>query len=71
MRSIKSRFDYQIRKNPGLSTLICFNKAIMGQRFKSKSIRENFNELVDKKDYQESDKKKILKYSYELSFDKL
>ncbi len=62
MRSIKARFNKVQKKNPYLSTIICFNIAIRNQGFKKKKLIENFNKLVDKNDYCKKDKKEIIKF---------
>lgn len=71
MRSIEYRFRSIQRKNPGLSTFICFSKAIQGKRFNQEVIRKGFNKLVDKNDYAEDEKMTHLKYLYAITRDPL
>ncbi len=67
MKSIQRRFDNIQEKHPYWSSIICFNEAIKEQSFSKKNIYYWFLQLVDKDDYQESDKKDILSFLLNLS----
>jgi len=69
MRSIEKRFKYREERNPGWSSWTCFADAIIGQNFNRKILREHFNNLVDKNDYEKKDKMQLLKYLYLLTED--
>lgn len=69
MRSIEKRFKHREEKNPCWSSWVCFADAIMGQNFNRKILREHFNNLVDKNDYEKKDKMQLLKYLYLLTED--
>lgn len=69
MRSIERKFNYIRREHPSWSTWTCFTKAIHGRNFSKDKIKRWFNELVDKNDYEEKDKMKLLKYLYEINKD--
>ncbi len=60
MKSIQRRFSNVQEKNPYWSSIICFNEAIKEQGFSQKNIYYWFLRLVDKDDYDKSDKKEIL-----------
>jgi len=64
MRSIKARFNNISRRNPNLSSYICFTEIIKGQNFSKRRIALGFNELVDKEDYNKGDKKELLHQLY-------
>lgn len=67
MRSINARFKQRQKENPCWSSWTCFADAIIGQNFKKETIREKFNELVEKEDYEKKDKMQLLRYLYQLS----
>ncbi len=67
MRSIKRRFTNEQDKSPELSSFINFGTAIKSQRFSKDMIHRWFNKLVDKEDYQKSDKNEILKHLVSIS----
>lgn len=67
MRNLKARFMHREERNPGWSSWTCFADAIMGQNFNRKILREHFNNLVDKNDYEKKDKMQLLKYLYLLT----
>lgn len=67
MRSIERRFNQNRNRNPGWSTWTCFADAIMDQNFNKESIQKNFNKLVDKNDYVQSEKMQLFKYLYQIS----
>lgn len=60
MKSIKRRFDNISEKYPFWSSFICFQRAIEGQKFETRTIRHWFKKLVDKDDYDRKDRKAIL-----------
>jgi hypothetical protein len=62
MRNIKSRFEAMTKKYPNHSSFICFGRAVWGQKFSQRFISQHFNELVDKDDYDRSDRKELIKH---------
>ena len=67
MKSIARRFNRLRIEHPYWSTIICFNEAIRGQKFRSSLVLRWFNKLVNKNDYSKSDKKDIAAYLKKLS----
>ena len=67
MKSIRRRFIRISNTNHYWSTYICLTEAIRGQKFSKKTIHYWFYKLVDKNDYQRSDKKHILSHLRMLS----
>jgi hypothetical protein len=63
MRSIERRFN--ISKNT--TTITKFYDAIAYQKFSKDRIKRYFNQLVDKDDYDQSDKRAILQDLYRLT----
>lgn len=64
MRSLERSFKEIVRKNPNLSTITCFSKTVLGRGFTKEIIKKYFRLLVDKNDYQNSDKGALLKDLY-------
>lgn len=62
MKSIERRFNNIFKKNPYWSSYICFTEAIKGQDFGKQAMAYWFNKLVDKDDYDKSDKKALLSF---------
>ena len=62
MKSIERRFNNILKKNPYWSSYICFAEAIKAQNFSDQTMRHWFNKLVDKDDYDKSDKKALLSF---------
>ncbi len=60
MRSIERRFTNLKEKNSNLGDCINFVKAIRGQNFSKDMISRWFNKLVDKNEYDASDKKALI-----------
>jgi len=69
MRSVERRFLNIQKENPNFSSYICFAKAIRGQNFSNKIVREWFNKLVDEDDYAKAEKWEILKNLFNLKTD--
>ncbi len=67
MKSINRRFHAIQAKKPDLSSIICFNEAVYGQGFSGKNLYYHFPLLVDKDDYDKSDKKEILSFIRSIS----
>lgn len=63
MRSIIRR----IEEIDGLSSYSNFVLAIRGRNFSRQSIARNFNKVVEKDDYQKSDKRAIISHLHKLS----
>jgi hypothetical protein len=59
MRSIKRRFNKVSKRNPFLSSLICFSEAIRDQKFSRQMIHRWFYELVENNEYENNDRKMI------------
>jgi len=60
MKSIKARFDKIRAVKTAKSDYICFAEAVTGQKFGKRAISAGFNRLVDKTDYDNSEKKMLL-----------
>lgn len=60
MRSIERRFKNLKERNPSLGDCINFMKAVRGQNFGKDMIGRWFNKLVDKNEYDTSDKKALI-----------
>lgn len=56
MRSLKKRFE----ASKNTSTITKFNGAILYQNYSYRTIKKNFNKLVDKEDYFIEEKREIL-----------
>ncbi|MFA5932439.1 MAG: hypothetical protein WC793_03650 [Candidatus Paceibacterota bacterium] len=67
MKSIKRLFDKVSKENPNLGSVIIFNRIVSGKNFSHDRIARWFNVLVDKEEYDRSDKKDILNYIYLLN----
>jgi hypothetical protein len=68
MRSIERRFSNLQNKQPKRSSLINFSSAIKAQKFNVEMIRRWFKKLVEKSDYEASDKRVIFKHLVALSW---
>jgi len=60
MRSIEARFNKMTEKHPNYSSLICFGRAVWGQKMTRATISRWFNKLVDKTDYEALDRKALI-----------
>lgn len=67
MKSIYRRFKLIYDKNPLWSSYICFAVAITKQQFGKKTIYYWFNRLVEKDDYQRSERKHHLAHLLNLT----
>ncbi|MFZ3011417.1 MAG: hypothetical protein WA060_00225 [Minisyncoccia bacterium] len=67
MKSIKRLFDKVSKENPNLGSVIIFNRIVSGKNFSRDRIARWFNLLVDKEEYDRSEKKQILEYIYLLN----
>lgn len=67
MRSIERRFNQLVLENPGLSSLLCFGRAIAGQKFSKDRTSRYFSTLVNPEDYEKEDKSDLLAHFYRLS----
>jgi len=61
MKSLERRFKNISKKNPSLSSYVCFFKAVENQRFSKDIVRRWFNKLVDKDDYDSREKRSIVR----------
>ena len=57
---LRDIFDTIQDKNPGLSTLICFSKAIAKRKYEPEYVTKWFKKLVDKEDYEHRDREEVL-----------
>ena len=64
MRSIERLFEKVERQNPGWGSNVVFANVINGKNFSHDRIARMFSKLVDKNEYERSEKKQILKYLY-------
>jgi hypothetical protein len=55
MRSVEARFRIMEKKFPFHSSLICFGRAVRGQKFGRAMKAKYFRRLVDKEDYARKD----------------
>ena len=67
MRSVKRVFNKIKSRNPYWSDYICFAETVRGRKFSRKTILRNFNSLIDKEEYEKSEKKEIIDFLMELS----
>lgn len=67
MKSLERRFNNISQLNPYWSSYICFTEAIRSQNFSPRTIASHFKALVEKDDYNNREKKQILKYLTSLS----
>jgi hypothetical protein len=67
MRSIKRLFEKVAKENPNWGSVIVFNHIVSGKNFSHDRIARWFDVLVDKEEYDKSEKKEILKYVYLLN----
>jgi hypothetical protein len=67
MKSIKRLFDKVAKENPTWGSVIVFNHIVEGKNFSRDRIARWFNVLVEKEEYDRSEKKEILEYVYFLN----
>lgn len=67
MRSIERKFNEISQKNLRWSSWTCFVNAIKGQKFNKRTVREWFEKLVNKNDFDKDEKKQLLKYLSKIS----
>lgn len=67
MKSLERRFNNISKKNPNLSSYLCFVEAVGGQGFSKQTIHNWFLQLVDKDDYNRKEKRAILEHLTNLS----
>ena len=67
MRSIGARFNGFKQASKGHSSFIVFSRTIKGQQFTKTAISRWFGKLVEKGDYEKSDKMRLLKHLYVLN----
>lgn len=60
--SIKKLFLIEEDKNPLLSSCVNFKRAVKKQGFSSSDIRQWFDKLVKKNDYEYKDKKEVVEF---------
>lgn len=61
MKSLERRFNNITKKNLNYSSYLCFVETIKGGKFDRRTIRQWFDKLVDKDDYDQSERKDIIK----------
>ena len=62
MRSLERRFKELEQKNPNMSSLGVFITTINKQKFGEQTLKNWFNKLVDKEDYDKSVKRELIDY---------
>ncbi|NAS88299.1 hypothetical protein C4E24_00935 [ANME-1 cluster archaeon AG-394-G21] len=67
MRSFERVFNKIKQENPLWSDYICFAATVKTRKFSRQTIAWYFNRLVDKDEYDQKDKKTLLKQLSELS----
>lgn len=68
MRSLERRYITKRDKYPEpYSSYVCFVRAIRGQKFSYEIVSKWFNILVDKDDYAQDERNRIVKYIFYLS----
>ena len=67
MRSIERLFEKVQKENPGWGSVVVFNHIADGKNFTHDRIARWFNILVDKQEYDKSEKKELLEYVYLLN----
>ena len=67
-KEIREIFDIIVDKNPGLTSYICFSKAIKGREYDAEYVEKWFKKLVDKEDYQSKDYGDLMDYLKRLTF---
>lgn len=67
MKSLERRFNNISKKNPNLSSYLCFVEAVRGQGFSKQTIHNWFSQLVDKEDYNKTEKRALLEHLTNLS----
>ncbi len=68
MRSVKANFDEMVRDFPAHSSLICFGRAVWGKKLSPRRIRANFNLLVEKSDFSNRGRLRLLRHFDNLTF---
>ena len=63
---MKKQFEEIQTKYPNLSSMMVFVKLIKGKGYPKSVISKNFGSLVDKADYEGSDRKAIIKWLNEI-----
>ena len=64
MKSIRRLFEKISIENPLLGSVVVFKRIVREKNFSHSRIAKMFNLLVNKEEYEESEKKKILKDLY-------
>lgn len=70
-KTIRTRFNTLQQLHPGWSTYSCFANDILIHKYPQRAITRQFNKLVDKEDYKNSEKPEILQYLYTRSWEGL
>lgn len=65
---LREIFNTIVDKNPGLSTLICFSKAIAKRKYEPEYVTKWFKKLVDKEDYEHRDRDEVLSWLQKYTF---
>ena len=66
-KELKEILAIIVDKNPGLSSYICYAKAVKGRGYERAFIIKTFHKFVDKKDYEDSNVEEILDYLAKLT----
>jgi len=67
MKSLERRFNNISQLNPYWSSHTCFAEAVIDQNFSKKIISYYFKRLVEKDDFDPTDKKQILAHLFSVS----
>jgi len=67
MRSLQRNFENTRHLNSYWSDFICFSEVVRKRGFCKQILVKHFNHLVDKEDYEKSEKKEIIKHLLSLT----
>jgi DNA-binding transcriptional regulator YhcF (GntR family) len=59
---MKEKFKQIQNKYPDLSSIMCFVKLVKGKRFTDFQLRKEFENLVERSDYQGTSKEEIIRW---------
>ena len=68
-KSIEFLFNERKEKQPNGSTYLCLIEAVRGKNFTRRSLREAFNKLVNKEDYDAKEKWDVFEYIWEANLE--
>lgn len=59
---MKKEFEKLQHEYPNLSSCMCFVRLVSGKKLNENVLRDMFNDMVDKKDYQGTPKEQIISW---------